>query len=148
MAGSLPVINLSDAKFECTYGRGCEGLCCQNGRPGVNSEEIERLEDNLPKFLPHLRSEARQLIAERGYLSNRRKEGLPMLRVVEGWCVFFNQGCVFSICSLSVWRHVCNVPKSRISRPIGTLETCRHRSRNPEPTGACWSFSKRKAARP
>src|SRR5438132_9082581 len=94
MAGSLPVINLSDAKFECTYGRGCEGLCCQNGRPGVNSEEIERLEDNLPKFLPHLRSEARQLIAERGYLSNRRKEGLPMLRVVEGWCVFFNQGCV------------------------------------------------------
>jgi hypothetical protein len=94
MAGSLPVINLSEAKFECTYGRGCEGLCCRNGRPGVYEEEIEQLHENLDRFLPHLRPEARELMAEYGYLSNRRKEGLPMLRVIDGWCVFFNQGCV------------------------------------------------------
>ena len=43
MVGELPVINLSEAKFECTYGRGCAGLCCQNGRPGVYPEEVERL---------------------------------------------------------------------------------------------------------
>jgi hypothetical protein len=29
-----------------------------------------------------------------GYLSQRRKRGLPMLRVVDGWCIFFNRGCV------------------------------------------------------
>ena len=29
MVGSLPVLNLTEAKFECTYGRGCEGICCQ-----------------------------------------------------------------------------------------------------------------------
>ena len=28
------------------------------------------------------------------YLSRRRKHGLPMLRVVDGWCIFFNEGCV------------------------------------------------------
>jgi len=27
-------------------------------------------------------------------LSGRRKLGLPMLRVVGGWCIFFHQGCV------------------------------------------------------
>ena len=94
MVGSLPVLNLSAAKFECIYGRGCEGLCCQNGRPGVYPEEVERLDANLDKFLPELRPEAREAIEEGGFLSNRRKDGLPMLRVVGGWCVFFNQGCV------------------------------------------------------
>jgi hypothetical protein len=94
MAASLPVINLAEAKFECIYGRGCEGLCCRNGRPGVYPEEVERLDANLAKFLPHLRPEARALVAEQGYLSRRRKGGLPMLRVVDSWCVFFNQGCV------------------------------------------------------
>ena len=29
-----------------------------------------------------------------GFLSNRRKLGQPMARVVGGWCVFFNGGCV------------------------------------------------------
>jgi hypothetical protein len=94
MATSLPVINLSQAKFECTYGRGCDGLCCRNGRPGVYPEEAERLDANLHKFLPQLRPEARKVVARAGYLSNRRKGGLPMLRVVKGWCVFFHQGCV------------------------------------------------------
>jgi hypothetical protein len=33
-------------------------------------------------------------VERNGFLSRRRKQGLPMLRVVDGWCVFFNQGCV------------------------------------------------------
>ncbi len=94
MATSLPVVNVSEAKFECIYGRGCDGLCCQNGRPGVYPEEDERIQANLSKFLPELRPEARKLIESSGYLSNRRKDGLPMLRVVSGWCVFFHKGCV------------------------------------------------------
>src|SRR5437763_448902 len=91
---SLPVINLAQAKFECIFGRGCEGICCHNGRPGVYPEEVEILETHLEKFLEHLRPEARAVIAKRGFLSGRRKQGLPMLRVVDGWCVFFHQGCV------------------------------------------------------
>ena len=94
MAHSLPVINLSEAKFDCIYGRGCDGICCQNGRPGVYPEEVRRLDDNLHKFLPELRPEARAVVARDGYLSRRRKGGLPMLRVVGGWCVFFHRGCV------------------------------------------------------
>ncbi len=94
MVGSLPVINLHEAKYECVYGRGCDGVCCQNGRPPVYPDEVERLDLNLDRFLPHLRPEARQVIESRGYLSNRRKVGQPMLRVVGGWCVFFNEGCV------------------------------------------------------
>jgi hypothetical protein len=35
-----------------------------------------------------------RLVEEEGYLSRRTKGGLPMLRVIGGWCVFFNQGCV------------------------------------------------------
>ena len=94
MVGSLPVLNLSEAKFECIYGRGCDGICCQNGRPGVYPEEVEHLDANLGKFLPHLRPQARKLIENEGYLSRRTRGGLPMLRVVDGWCVFFHQGCV------------------------------------------------------
>jgi hypothetical protein len=94
MGTSLPVVNLSEAHFECIYGRGCDGICCQNGRPGVYPEEVARIDANLNKFLPELRPAARKVVAKEGYLSNRRKGGLPMLRVVAGWCVFFHQGCV------------------------------------------------------
>jgi hypothetical protein len=94
MAGSLPVLNLSEAKFECIFGRGCDGICCQNGRPPVYPEEVERLDANLDKLLPQLRPEARARVEKEGYLTNRKKLGLPMLRVVKNWCVFFNQGCV------------------------------------------------------
>jgi len=37
---------------------------------------------------------ARTLVEKNGFLSNRMKAGSRMLRVVDGWCVFFNQGCV------------------------------------------------------
>ena len=94
MRNSLPIVNLSEATFDCIFGRGCDGICCQNGRPPVYPDEAERLDLNLEKFLPHLRPEARQLIEKQGYVSGRRKFDLPMLRVVEGWCVFFNKGCV------------------------------------------------------
>ncbi len=94
MADSLPVLNLSEAKYECVYGRGCDGICCQNGRPGVHPDESARIDANLAKFLPQLRPEARDLVEKEGYLSRRVKDGLPMLRVVGGWCVFFHQGCV------------------------------------------------------
>src|SRR5262245_27810191 len=76
MAGSLPVLNLSEAKFECTFGRGCDGICCRNGRPCVYPEEVERLGANLGKFLPELRPEARVVVEHQGFLSRRRKLGL------------------------------------------------------------------------
>ncbi len=91
---ALPVVNLSEATFDCIYGRGCDGICCQNGRPGLYPDEEKRIAQNLKKFLPELRPEARKLIEKEGFVSNRRKEGLPMLRVIGGWCVFFHQGCV------------------------------------------------------
>lgn len=91
---SLPVLNLAEARYECIFGRGCDGICCRNGRPGLYPDEVERLDAHLDRFLPHLRPEARALVEQEGYLSNRRRRGLPMLRVVKGWCVFFNQGCV------------------------------------------------------
>jgi hypothetical protein len=94
MRGSLPVINLSQAKFECIFGRGCDGICCHNGRPGIYPEEVERLNANLHKFLPRLRPEAQAVVDREGYLSRRRRHGLPMLRVVDAWCVFFSRGCV------------------------------------------------------
>ena len=58
MTRSLPMINLSEATFECIYGRGWDGLCCRNGRPGVYPDEVQRLDENLSKFLPELRPEA------------------------------------------------------------------------------------------
>ncbi len=94
MAMSLPVVNLSTATFECIFGRGCDGICCQNGRPGIYPDEEKRITKHLHKFLPQLRPEAQKLVRKEGYLSNRKKGGLPMLRVSQGWCVFFNQGCV------------------------------------------------------
>ncbi len=95
MGGSLPIINLSEARYECTFGRGCEGICCRNGRPPIYPEEIERIDANLPKFKREMRPEALAVLETQGYLNRRRKCGLPMLRVVDGWCLFFNQGCIF-----------------------------------------------------
>jgi Protein of unknown function (DUF3109) len=92
--GSLPVINLNKATYECIYGRGCDGICCQNGRPSVGAAERERIDVNLHRFLPHLRPQAQAVVDQDGYLSRRIKMGEPMLRVVGGWCIFFNQGCV------------------------------------------------------
>ena len=95
MSTALPVINLNTATFECTYGRGCDGLCCKNSEPPVNEDEQAHLAQHLPRILPHLRPEARALIEREGFLGEPHPDdGHPMLRVVGGWCVFFNQGCV------------------------------------------------------
>jgi hypothetical protein len=89
----VALLNPEEARFECTFGRGCTGLCCQNSRPPVSAQEARRIAANLPKFLPELRAEARRLVERMGFLG-RRKAGQPALRVEGGWCVFFNQGCV------------------------------------------------------
>ena len=124
MRSSLPVVNLSEAKYECIFGRGCDGICCQNGRPPIYHEEAECLDANLEKFLPHLRPEARQLVEKAGYLSGRRKYGLPMMRVVGGWCVFFNQGCVLhKVGAEEATSIVTSRPPAPCSRWPGTTRT-------------------------
>ena len=91
---SFVILNQEQATFECTYGRGCEGICCRNGRPMVYPEDATRIDANLHRVLPELRPEARAIVEKEGYVSRRRKEGQPTMRVAAGWCVFFNQGCV------------------------------------------------------
>lgn len=90
----LPILNLGEATFECTYGRGCDGLCCREGRPPVDADDIRRIDGELNTFLPLLRPEARSLVEREGFLTRRRRYGRPVLRVAAGWCVFFNRGCV------------------------------------------------------
>lgn len=93
MSVSLPVVNAATATFECTFGRGCDGKCCQNGRPSVSPMELARIQGLMPRALPLLRPEARKLVAD-GFVSKRLKLDQPMLKVSAGWCVFFNKGCV------------------------------------------------------
>jgi Fe-S-cluster containining protein len=94
MTTPLPVINLDTATFECVFGRGCDGICCQEGEPPIYPDEEPIIRAHLPKFLPHLRPEARAVVEADGFLGAPHELGPPMLRVVDGWCVFFNQGCV------------------------------------------------------
>lgn len=93
---TLPVVvsNAETATFECTFGRGCEGICCKNGRPSVNADEQARIRGVMDRAMPLLRPVARELVESEGWLSNRTKLGSPMLRVIDGWCVLFNKGCV------------------------------------------------------
>jgi hypothetical protein len=89
----LVVANAETATFDCIFGRGCEGICCKNGRPSVSPVEQATIQAVLERVLPHLRPEARELIEAEGFLSNRTKLGHPMVKVDGGWCVFFNSGC-------------------------------------------------------
>ncbi|HWB11289.1 MAG TPA: DUF3109 family protein [Pirellulales bacterium] len=90
----LPVLNLHSATYECTFGRGCDGICCREGRPLIYPEEIAKLTENVERFLPLLRPEARSVVVKRGFATHRRRLGQRLLRVADGWCVFFNTGCV------------------------------------------------------
>jgi Protein of unknown function (DUF3109) len=90
----LVVINLAEARYDCTFGRGCDGVCCKTGRPPVYAEERKHLDAHLHRFLPLLRPEAQTAIRRHGYLMRRRRQGQPLLRRAGGWCVFFHQGCV------------------------------------------------------
>src|SRR6188472_2201047 len=94
MPDDLPVINLHTATFECTFGRGCDGVCCREGRPLVYADEIARIRENLPKFLPLMRPQAARVAMRKGFLSGRRRLGQELMRNTGGWCIFFNQGCV------------------------------------------------------
>ena len=94
MPDELKVLNLHEATYECTFGRGCDGICCKKGRPPLYEDEIERLIAHLPKFLPHMRPVAAAKAHRKGVISNRQKRGLPMMRNVGGWCIFFANGCV------------------------------------------------------
>lgn len=95
MSLALPILNADSATFECTFGRGCEGICCREGRPPVYPEEIAILQANLDRILPRLRPEARAAVLKDGFLAPRqRRLGQRILRVSQGWCVFFNEGCV------------------------------------------------------
>jgi len=91
---SLEVVNADTATFDCSFGRGCDGLCCRNGRPSVSPKEAALIKKQLKRVMPHLRPSARKIIEKEGFLSRRMKLGRPMVRVTDTWCVFFNKGCV------------------------------------------------------
>jgi Protein of unknown function (DUF3109) len=95
MSTPLPVVtNLATATFECVFGRGCDGVCCRDGEPPVYPDEADAIRSALPRLLPLLRPEARALIEADGFLGDLHPGGLPKLRVSDGWCAFFNRGCV------------------------------------------------------
>jgi hypothetical protein len=95
MRSPLPVINLNEARFQCTFGKGCDGVCCREGRPLVYPAEIENLSANLYRFLPFMRPEASAAVQNSGFLApQRRRLGERVMRVVGGSCIFFNEGCV------------------------------------------------------
>jgi hypothetical protein len=60
----------------------------------VYADEQRRIESRLDHLLPLMRPEAAAIAASQGILTRRRKSGTHSLRVVAGWCVFFNHGCV------------------------------------------------------
>lgn len=91
--GYVAIQNISHARFRCNFPN-CGGICCQNGRPGLDPEEIDRISANIEKFIPFLRPAAIRHLRSGSYLSNRRKEGRKTIAVVNGWCVFANQGCI------------------------------------------------------
>src|SRR6185503_12981357 len=88
------ILNLEQARFECTYGRGCDGICCREGRPLVYADEAARIDLNLERFMPLMRPEARAIARRRGYLRTRRRLHERVMRGAGGWCIFYNQGCV------------------------------------------------------
>ena len=54
-------------KFACDLAK-CKGACCVEGDSGapLEKEEIEILEKDLPKILPYLRKEGREVLDEQG----------------------------------------------------------------------------------
>lgn len=89
----LTVLNAATATFDCTFGRGCEGLCCRHGEPSVTPAEKARIDGVLDRLRPLLRPQTLAAVDADGWLTDQVKLDLPMTRVVDGWCVFFNEGC-------------------------------------------------------
>ena len=138
-AAEVVIEGLDDARFECVY-PSCGGVCCVNGRPPLEEGEAQRIEENLAKFLPHLRPEARAHIESKGHLTKRRKEGLPALAVSKGWCVFFNQGCALHKVGLEEgdkWKYK---PWRCIAFPLERSETGRWHVRQWKHRGEAWDL--------
>ncbi len=114
----LELANAATATFECTFGRGCDGVCCKNGRPSLSASEQEVVRDHLDKFLPLLRPEARAVVQAEGFLTNRTKLGHRMARVVGGWCVFFNRGCVLHAVGAAEGDHTRYKPAQCVLFPL------------------------------
>src|ERR1700709_619376 len=67
----LALTNADTATFDCTFGRGCEGICCRNGRPSVTPAEQAAMASVLPRVLPLLRPEAKKVMEAEGFVSAR-----------------------------------------------------------------------------
>lgn len=89
----LTVLNAATATFDCSFGRGCEGICCRHGEPSVTPAEKAVIDGVLDRVRPLLRPEAVAALDASGWLTEQQKLDLPMTRVVDGWCLFFNAGC-------------------------------------------------------
>ena len=118
---SLDLVNAATATFECTFGRGCNGLCCKNGRPSLSVEEQAAIQHTLARVLPHLRPAARKVVEAEGFISRRTKLGQPMLRVVDQWCVFFNAGCVLHKVGLDEGDFAKYKPSQCVTFPLDQL---------------------------
>ncbi len=93
----LPLVlaNADSARFECTYGRGCEGNCCSNSTPPVDEDKLALIRTILPQVLTKMRPGARELVEREGFIDQGEiHDGKPAIRVEADWCVFFNKGCV------------------------------------------------------
>jgi hypothetical protein len=55
---------------------------------------LERINARLPDLLPLFSPRARAVVEKQGVVTRRIRHGLPLAPVVDGWCVFFNQGCI------------------------------------------------------
>ncbi len=89
----LTVVNAATATFDCSFGRGCEGICCRHGEPSVTPAEKARIDGVLDRVRPLLRPEAAAALDADGWLTAEQKLDLPMTRVVDEWCIFFHGGC-------------------------------------------------------
>ncbi|MBF0498815.1 MAG: DUF3109 family protein [Candidatus Riflebacteria bacterium] len=87
------VVNLCEAKFRCCFPE-CGGVCCKNGRPGLDGHEIALIERNLAKFKPLMRPHAVEVLEAQGFVTGRTKENRRTMAVVDGWCIFANEGCI------------------------------------------------------
>lgn len=87
------LINARQARFRCDY-PACEAKCCSSSRPTLEAAELARVLGNLHKFLPLLRQRARDVIGAAGITTRRRKHNCASVAVVDGRCLFYNEGCV------------------------------------------------------
>ena len=59
----------------------------------IDPHNAERIDAAFPAVLEMLRPKAREAVERDGYLSDIKRDGYPVLREVDGWCVFFQNGC-------------------------------------------------------